>query len=317
MSNPISRNAETRDLRNLEQETENIYLSAIVISKRANQIAEKQKEELRNRLEPFINDSDNLEEIQEDIGDIYHKLNGFIDNKTYMEEAYRWLESHGKLNTNDSITVLVKENNDVKENSRFIQKLKESRGKSSVRLHEKDSSGPKLRKTGSPAPDLGSISPDNRAGDSNTDDIRWNAGKRRKSYIFRTYSEETQKLQKFSEPKESNFNKDKESKKRKGLKDAPTVNQRLRNVASVGPEYDTRQQGTVYPMSGLGDVTYRESISFSNFRKKSLKEAIDDPGANDMGVGGVLGGATNKEPLQTPENPRLNNLLKKKKNVKI
>ena len=65
MSNPISRNAETRDLRNLEQETNNIYLSAIIISKRANQIAEKQKEELRNRLEPFINDSDNLEEIQE------------------------------------------------------------------------------------------------------------------------------------------------------------------------------------------------------------------------------------------------------------
>ncbi|NBO50500.1 MAG: RNA polymerase Rpb6, partial [Chitinophagia bacterium] len=56
MSNPISRNAETRDLRNLEQETDNIYLSAIIISKRANQIAEKQKEELRNRLEPFIND---------------------------------------------------------------------------------------------------------------------------------------------------------------------------------------------------------------------------------------------------------------------
>jgi len=65
MSISTSRNAETRDLRNLEKDTENIYLSTIVISKRANQIAEKQKEELRNRLEPFINDSDNLEEIQE------------------------------------------------------------------------------------------------------------------------------------------------------------------------------------------------------------------------------------------------------------
>jgi DNA-directed RNA polymerase subunit K/omega len=61
MSQPISRNAETRDLRNFEAETENIYLSAVVISKRANQIAERQKEELRNRLEPFVN----LEEIQE------------------------------------------------------------------------------------------------------------------------------------------------------------------------------------------------------------------------------------------------------------
>jgi hypothetical protein len=50
-------------------------------------------------------------------------------------------------------------------------------------------------------------------------------------------------------------------------------------------------------MSGLGDVTYREQKEFSSFRK--FREAIDDPGAVDMGVGGTLGGATNKEPLQT------------------
>jgi hypothetical protein len=64
-------------------------------------------------------------------------------------------------------------------------------------------------------------------------------------------------------------------------------------------------------MSGLGDVTYREEAenkynnkelaessakSFKQFRK----EAIDDPGAVDMGVGGVLGGGSNKEPLETP-----------------
>jgi DNA-directed RNA polymerase subunit K/omega len=65
MSNNPTRTADTRDLRNMEKETENIYLSAVIISKRANQIAEKQKEELKNRLEPFINDTDNLEEIQE------------------------------------------------------------------------------------------------------------------------------------------------------------------------------------------------------------------------------------------------------------
>ena len=45
--------AETRNLKNLEKETQNIYLSAVIISKRADQIAEKQKEELKNRLEPF------------------------------------------------------------------------------------------------------------------------------------------------------------------------------------------------------------------------------------------------------------------------
>ena len=57
--------AETRNLKNLESDTHNIYLSTAIISKRADQIAEKQKEELKNRLEPFTQDTDNLEEVQE------------------------------------------------------------------------------------------------------------------------------------------------------------------------------------------------------------------------------------------------------------
>lgn len=57
--------AETRNLKNLEKDTNNIYLSTVIIAKRADQIAEKQKEELKNRLEPFAQDSDNLEEVQE------------------------------------------------------------------------------------------------------------------------------------------------------------------------------------------------------------------------------------------------------------
>ncbi len=88
--------AETRDLRQMEHETNNVYLTAVVISKRADQIAEKQKEELKNRLEPFAHDSDNLEEIQEnreqiEISLMYEKMpkptllatQEFIDNKTY------------------------------------------------------------------------------------------------------------------------------------------------------------------------------------------------------------------------------------------
>jgi DNA-directed RNA polymerase subunit K/omega len=57
--------AETRNLKNLESDTHNIYLSTAIISKRADQIAEKQKEDLKNRLEPFAQDTDNLEEVQE------------------------------------------------------------------------------------------------------------------------------------------------------------------------------------------------------------------------------------------------------------
>jgi hypothetical protein len=131
------------------------------------------------------------------------------------------------------------------------------------------------------------------------------------SYIFRTYEDSQPKLTVNPPPKEPKFNMDKDKENKKRYKWVDSQNQRLRNVAGIGPEYDTRQQGTVYPMSGLGDVTYREEAenkyndkelaesSAKSFRK-FRKEAIDDPGAVDMGVGGVLGGATNKEPLETP-----------------
>ena len=42
--NKQSRNADTRDLRKMDQETENVYLTTVVISRRADQIAEKQKD---------------------------------------------------------------------------------------------------------------------------------------------------------------------------------------------------------------------------------------------------------------------------------
>jgi predicted kinase len=131
------------------------------------------------------------------------------------------------------------------------------------------------------------------------------------SYIFRTYEDSQPKLTVNPPPKESNFSMDKDKKKAGRYKWVSSVSHRIRNLPGIGPEYDTRQQGTVYPMSGLGDVTYREEAenkysdkelaesSAKSFRK-FRKEAIDDPGAVDMGVGGVLGGASNKEPLETP-----------------
>ena len=92
----IKRNAETLDLRELESKAKNIYLATTIISRRANQISEKLKEELKNRLEPFLNDSDNLEEIQEnreqiEISLLYERqpkptlqaTQEFLEDKTY------------------------------------------------------------------------------------------------------------------------------------------------------------------------------------------------------------------------------------------
>ena len=55
----------TRDLRDLDGKTGNLYESIAIISKRANQISAEMKEELTNKLAEFASNTDNLEEIFE------------------------------------------------------------------------------------------------------------------------------------------------------------------------------------------------------------------------------------------------------------
>jgi len=69
MSNFKKVNAEvttvTRDLREFDTPTGNIYESLVVIAKRANQIGTELKEELNQKLSEFAPNSDNLEEVFE------------------------------------------------------------------------------------------------------------------------------------------------------------------------------------------------------------------------------------------------------------
>jgi hypothetical protein len=118
---------------------------------------------------------------------------------------------------------------------------------------------------------------------------------------------------------------------------------RLGDPSGLGSEWDTRTNGSgMTGGAGLGNQTYSESEEYSNaspasnampsggspnplsseysvkkdFKKfRKVKEAIDDPGANDMGVSGTQGGATNKEPLVTPSDNkvRATEVIKKKK----
>lgn len=55
----------TRDLRDLDKTTDNIYESLVVMSKRANQISNNIKEELSQKLSEFTSSNDNLEEVFE------------------------------------------------------------------------------------------------------------------------------------------------------------------------------------------------------------------------------------------------------------
>lgn len=243
--------------------------------------AQKNKELFAESFKRFIqiDNTGSLESIEEDITQTYLNINEFIENRTYGDISLSWLEKHGKLNIGDN-------------------KIKEEKNVQSTNRFSKIKTNSELRAVG-PA----DMQPDNRGNEVQTDDIRYNAGKRTKTYTFKTYSEaKGPTLQVRPAEKEANFSKDKEKvKNKKRFTDAPTVSQRLRNTAGIGPEFDTRQQGTVYPMSGLGDVTYREQKEFSSFRKtiKEYKGFQNDPTISGMGVGGVLNGATNLEPMQS------------------
>jgi len=55
----------TRNIDKIAEPTGNVYESLVVISKRARQLATKQKEELNSKLSDFASTVDNLEEIFE------------------------------------------------------------------------------------------------------------------------------------------------------------------------------------------------------------------------------------------------------------
>lgn len=69
----------TRDIRQFDTVTGNIYEAVAVISKRANQVSSELKEELAGKLQEFSTHTDNLEEVFEnreqiEISKHYEKL---------------------------------------------------------------------------------------------------------------------------------------------------------------------------------------------------------------------------------------------------
>ncbi len=69
----------TRDTVVFEKNTQNIYESIVIMSKRSNQLSSELKEELTQKLQEFASSTDNLEEIFEnreqiEISKFYEKL---------------------------------------------------------------------------------------------------------------------------------------------------------------------------------------------------------------------------------------------------
>lgn len=89
----ISPHVETRSLKQIENQTGNLYRSLSVISRRANQIAVELKEELHKKLEEFASTTDNLEEVFEnreqiEISKYYEKLPNatILSTREFMED---------------------------------------------------------------------------------------------------------------------------------------------------------------------------------------------------------------------------------------
>ncbi|MFC6997745.1 DNA-directed RNA polymerase subunit omega [Rufibacter roseus] len=90
----------TRNVSDLAAETGNVYESVSIISKRANQIAVKVKEELNSKLAEFATTVDNLEEVFEnreqiEISKYYERMpkptnmaiEEFVEGKVYFRKA--------------------------------------------------------------------------------------------------------------------------------------------------------------------------------------------------------------------------------------
>jgi predicted kinase len=198
-----------------------------------------------------------------ELSNISNEISYFFKTKVLNETAKDWLRFRGRLDINEDAKSFFKDNlkkkHMLKNNNAPVTQV--------------------IRKAGK------------------IDDVRDGDVASNSDYIFKTYEQSEPTLKFNPQPKVKAFDTDKETKKSKKEPMNSTLRGKVINTPGVGDQYDTRTSGSVYPMSGLGDVTYRES--FSKFRTK-VKEAIDDPGATDMGTFGGMGNGVNKDPLVTP-----------------
>jgi predicted kinase len=256
-----------------------------------------------------FDNTDKIDTKEEDIHEVYQSTKVFLDSKVMNETVEDWMERNTKFNINDRINSLLKEEKNAKSTNKFIQKVRNSRADS-------------------PA----DITADNRANDPAGENIKWDGTKKTGGYNFRTYEEK--------DYKETNFSKDKEKVKK--LKSVSSSDNTIK-ADGISSEWNTRTNGSgLTGGAGLGNQTYSETIDYSNespsstampsggspnplsgdynkdfkkFRKAIKKEAIDDPGAVDMGVSGTAGGAGNKEGMDTYKdtNRNITTIINKKK----
>jgi hypothetical protein len=260
-----------------------------------------------------------ISEKEQDIHDIYESTTDFLDSTVLNETSKDWLNRNNRLNINS----LFKEDKNAKTYNRFLQKTRINNGINSRSPSDGTTPDNSARY---PADDINNGSSSNKR-PNRTYTFGQNTG---------VYAEEAT-LKKFSEPKETNFSKDKEKVKRNKMVPDPKTGE----PSGVGSEWNTRTNGSgLTGGAGLGNQTYSECMcqdysnenpastampsggivnplntDFKKFRKNLRKEAIDDPGSCEMGVSGTAGSAMNKEPMVTPNDNKIRatDVIKKRK----
>ena len=240
---------------------------------------------------------------QNEISDICNEISYFFKSKAINENASNWLNSHGKFDKddiNENYSKLVKQHDG--QDYTHLKKKTDNRGYSKL-LQKRNLVAKHMLKDGNAYKDnflrkSGKID-DVRDGDiqRNTGYSNWAAEE--KEEVLSQQQEQSQPTLKINPaPKVRNFDKDKESAQTKRKAGVSLLPGKVQNGVGVGDTFDNRTSGSVYPMSGLGNSTYRES--FDKFRSKLKAESIDEPGTTEMGTFGGMANGTNKEPMVTP-----------------
>lgn len=303
-------------------------------------VAEKFNQEFKKYLEfdnsVDLNESNDFEtsEKEEDLSLIYEMSNWFFDTPVENEIAESWLIRHKKQNINKMFENFITNPTLEKGPTKYVSNIKTNskavftegascncgdKTTSSGRTDQKSGSYKRFRLTDNICPSCELVRRQGKPDDIKDGGITSNSG-----YTFRTYESSSPTITVKGSEKESRFQQDNDKQKSKRQKTSNAEAGKVLKAAGVSPEYDTRGSGTVYPMSGLGNVTYREQSeykytstaevthkSFNKFRK----ESIDSP-STEMGVTGGYHGPSNKEPMDTlnkiPVNPTINPKKKKK-----
>lgn len=285
-------------------------------------VAEKFNQEFKKYLEfdnsVDMNESTEFEtsEKEEDISIIYEMSNWFFDTPVENEIAESWMTRHKKHNINKMFENFITKPTLEKGYKKYVSETKTNSKTSNAKTGTCSCGSTKGLFTDNICPSCELVRRQGKPDDIKDGGITSNSG-----YTFRTYESSSPTVTIKGSEKEPRFQQDNDKQKSKRQKTSNAESGKVIKTSGVSPEYDTRGQGTVYPMAGLSNVNFKEQTeykytstaevtrkSFNKFRK----ESIDSP-STEMGVTGGYHGPSNKEPMDTLNKIPVNPPKKKKK----